>query len=337
MPQTRKDIINKFVNEGFTHRTLSLFSNKQLLELNKKIFKEAISSEEVKKAQSVLIQKKEEELKYLKKDLGETDETEEELDIETDDTGNPDVDIDGTPLLREKEIEEKFASKAQQNYLYAVNPAAAEKLGSKMTKKDYKELPDKVDEGRILQEWVMSIVENNQHAEITKASFIKTIKENLPNNLKESNNLGTEEQNDSFNTIVEIGEEMDPSMDVQVDGFDDDGHLTGFLKGQDTTNIIDLNICPAGDIKLNGVTVGEMNLSETDRDDEGEYIGAPEATTAPTPVKTPTIAPSRPGEKKRRGPFERPKTTPKPKAKNKSTLPSWLTSTNLGKALTQHD
>ena len=129
---------------------------------------------------------------------------------------------------------------------------------------------------------------------------------------------------------------MDPSMSVQVDGFDDDGHLMGFLKGQDTTNIIDLNICPAGDIKLDGITVGEMNLSETERDEEGEYIGAPEATTAPAPLKTPTIAPSKPGEKKRRGPFERPKTTPKPKAKNKNSLPDWLTSTNLGKSLTQH-
>ena len=89
-------------------------------------------------------------------------------------------------------------------------------------------------------------------------------------------------------------------------------------------------------IKLDGNAIGSVELSETDRDDEGEYMGAPEATTAPAPLKTPTIAPSRPGEKKRRGPFERPKTTPKPKAKNKSTLPDWLTSTNLGKALTQH-
>ena len=88
---------------------------------------------------------------------------------------------------------------------------------------------------------------------------------------------------------------------------------------------------------MNGVTVGEMNLSETDRDDDGEYMGAPEATTAPAPLKTPTIAPSKPGEKKRRGPFERPKTKPNPKARGtKSSLPDWLKSTNLGKALTQH-
>ena len=40
-------------------------------------------------------------------------------------------------------------------------------------------------------------------------------------------------------------------------------------------------------------------------------MGAPEATTAPAPLKTPTIAPTRPGEKKRRGPFQKPKTKPK--------------------------
>jgi len=39
---------------------------------------------------------------------------------------------------------EKFDSKAQQRYMFATNPKAAKKLASKMTKKDYEELPDKV-------------------------------------------------------------------------------------------------------------------------------------------------------------------------------------------------
>ena len=43
-------------------------------------------------------------------------------------------------------LKEKFASKAQQRYLYATDPETAEKLGDKMTKKDYEELPDKVKE-----------------------------------------------------------------------------------------------------------------------------------------------------------------------------------------------
>ena len=43
-------------------------------------------------------------------------------------------------------LPEKFASKAQQGYMFATNPDAAKKLASKMTKKDYENLPDKVDE-----------------------------------------------------------------------------------------------------------------------------------------------------------------------------------------------
>ena len=316
MPQTRKKLISKLINEGFTHRTLSLFSDDQLKQLNKKLFKEEVTDKEIKD--------KEKELAglYLAKAAElEEDETEEELDIETDETGNPDVEIDGTPLLREKEIEEKFASKAQQKYLYAVNPAAAEKLASKMTKKDYEDLPEKVNEEEMLEQWVTSLVEKNNRPEISKKNFIKTIKENLTKPI-----IGTEAQNDSFKTVVEIGEEMEPVMMVNIDGFDDDGHLNGYLKSDQSDDVIELNI----------LNVGETELVETDRDDEGEYIGAPEATTAP--VKTPTIAPTKPGEKKRRGPFQKPKVKPKPKAGkgDESPLPDWLTSTNLGKALTQH-
>ena len=179
MPQTRKNLIDKFLNEGFTHRTLSLFSNQQLQQLNNKIFKEQVSDKDIKSKEKELAT-----LYMAKAAELEEYETEEELDIETDKTGNPDVDIDGTPLLREKEIDEKFASKAQQKYLYAVNPAAAEKLGSKMTPEDYENLPEKVDESKILEDWVMSLVEANENPEISKKNFIKTIKENLSTNIK---------------------------------------------------------------------------------------------------------------------------------------------------------
>ena len=43
---------------------------------------------------------------------------------------------------------EKFASKAQQRFMFATDPKAAKKMHSKMTKKDYEEHPDKVTEGR---------------------------------------------------------------------------------------------------------------------------------------------------------------------------------------------
>jgi len=334
----RTDLIKKFLKEGFTYRTLSLFSDKQLTHLSKKLFTEQTSDElstEEKRLKSALAANLSKQSDLVQKDIGEDktieDNTDEELDIETDDTGNPDVEIDGTPLLREKEIEEDFDSKAQQRYLYAVNPAAAEKLASKMTKQDYKNLPEKVNEQEILENWVMSIIEKKEQPEITKANFIKTIKESLSTRKK---NIGTQEQNEAFEMVEELATEMTPSMAVIVDDFDDDGHLNGQLQTDDQS--ISLNICPQGNIKLDGNALGDIELTETDRDDEGEYIGAPESTTAPAPLKTPTIAPSRPGEKKRRGPFERPKTTPKPKARNKNALPDWLKATNLGKSLTQH-
>ena len=58
----------------------------------------------------------------------------------------PQVDAMVDVASEEEAIDEKFASKAQQKYLYATNPKAAEKLGSKMTKKDYKNLPEKIKE-----------------------------------------------------------------------------------------------------------------------------------------------------------------------------------------------
>jgi len=336
MLKNRTELVKKFINEGFTHRTLSLFSDIQLKELHKKIFKEQVSKEAAKQAKEILIKKAEEELAHLQ---SETNTTEEELDIETDDTGNPDVDIDGTPLLREKEIEEDFESKAQQKYLYAVNPAAAEKLASKMTKKDYEDLPEYVNEEEMIEDWVLNLVESKERPEITKGSFIKTIKENLGSTQTSKEDspytIGTEAQQLAFTNVVEIGNEMVPPMDVNVDSFDDEGHLNGYLNNPESEQVIELNICPQGDIKLDGNAVGSLDLTETDRDDDGEYMGAPEATTAP--VKPAPVKPvTRPGEKTRRGPFEKPKTTPKPKARKSKSLPDWLSSTNLGKSLTQH-
>jgi hypothetical protein len=58
----------------------------------------------------------------------------------------PEIDAMVGVASEEGAIDEKFASKAQQKYLYATNPKVAKKLGSKMAKKDYKNLPEKVKE-----------------------------------------------------------------------------------------------------------------------------------------------------------------------------------------------
>jgi len=330
MSKNRKQVINKLINEGFTHRTLSLFTDNQLKELGKKVLKEQDTKEKEKEAYQDLISAKETELAALKLEIPENT-TEEEEPAELTPHNEPVVKIekDGKEmtLLGDGELDEDFDSKAQQRYLYAVNPAAAEKLDSKMTKKDYENLPDKVTEQKMVENWILSLVEQNQEAEISKVNFLKTIKESVKTK-KQTIKL-TKEQKKAFTLISEASEEMNPPMKIIIEKFNSEGNLKGFLKSN--KKLIEFNISNKGGLKL-----GEEEVVETDRDDEGEYIGAPESTTAPPPLKTPTIAPSKPGEKKRRGPFERPKTTPKPKAKNKSTLPAWLTSTNLGKSLTQH-
>ena len=331
MLNNRKELVKRFLKEGFTYRTLSSFSDTQLKALSKKLFTEQVSEKDIKDKEKELA-----DLYMAKAAELEEVETDEERNIETDPMGNPDIDIDGEPLLVElpQEVEEKFASKAQQKYLYSVNPAAAEKLASKMTKSDYEKLPEYVNEQEALESWITSLVESKELPTITKGNFIKTIKENLNGDVDSPYTIGTESQKDSFGAVMDIASEMVPPMTVEVDGFDDDGHMNGYLQNPEDEQIIELNICPSGNIKLNGNPVGGVELSETDRDAEGEYIGAPVDTA---PVKTPTIAPTKPGEKKRRGPFEKPKTKPKPKARgNDSSLPDWLKSTNLGKALTQH-
>ena len=104
MSHNRKEIIKKFINEGFTYRTLSLFSDHTInKQLSKKLFTEQVSEKTTEK--SYISSKKElaELCKWLKADELEEVETEktEERNIETDPTGNPDVDIDGEPLLVE--------------------------------------------------------------------------------------------------------------------------------------------------------------------------------------------------------------------------------------------
>ena len=323
MSNNRKKLIKKFINEGFTHRTLSLFSDQQLTTLGKKLFTEAVSDDEAKTAKEIMLQKNAEDKAAIEA-LESTHEVEKPEEVDKD--GDPVTkfeypDGEEKTLLNsadDSEISEDFASKAQQKYLYAVNPAAAEKLASKMTKQDYEDLPEYVNEQKALEDWILGLIESRQKPEITKGHFIKTIKENTGcGNVSDADDpytIGTEEQKDSFATVVEIGREMVPPMNVEVDRFDEDGHLNGYLQAPESEQVIELNICPGGNIKLDGNPVGSVELSETERDDEGEYIGAPTSTTAPAPLKTPTIAPSKPGEKKRRGPFERPKTTPKPKA-----------------------
>ena len=265
-----------------------------------------------KQAWQVIVQSKEDELDKIKSNIPETEKVEDKDEIEVDKDGDPVTkfeypDGEEKTLLNsgdDTEVTEDFDSKAQQRYLYAVNPAAAEKLASKMTPKDYKKLPERVTEQEILENWIQSLVENNQPAEITKVNFIKTVKESQKNKTVKK----IDKQKESFKMVNELSKEMTPQMRVVVENIK--GNIKGYLKSK--TQIIDLLIKECGEVQLDGVVVGEEELDEQ----------------SPLETPAPTIAPptTKPGEKKRRGPFKvpNPNTNPKPKARNRE-LPDWLT------------
>ena len=137
MPKNRKNLITKLIKEGFTYRTLSLFSDPQLNILSKKILSEV--DEKTKQAYEVIVKAKEDELTKLKSEIPETEKVEDKDEIEVDKDGDPVTkfeypDGEEKTLLNsgdDTEVTEDFDSKSQQRYLYAVNPAAAEKLASK--------------------------------------------------------------------------------------------------------------------------------------------------------------------------------------------------------------
>ena len=318
MPKNRKELIKKLIKEGFTHRTLSLFSDPQLKELGKKILSEETPQEMEKQAIIDLVVAKRAEADELESTIkaGRNPEVAtEDDDIEKVTPNNEPVikvEKDGKEMTllgdeKEVEIDEDFASKAQQRYLYSTNKKVADKLASKMTPEDYKNLPEKVTEEKIIENWIMSLIEENQPAEISKSKFIKTIKETQKKKASTIN-----KQTRSFKMVNEIANEMNPPMRVVVENIN--GNIKGYLKSKN--KVVELLIKECGEVQLDDIVVGEEELGEQ----------------APLHEPAPTIAPptTKPGEKKRRGPFKvpNPNTNPKPKARDEK-LPDWLTYDNL--------
>jgi len=262
MPKNRKDLIAQLITEGFTHRTLSSFSDNQINALSNKLLKEGID-DEIKAAKETLanltMSKAEEKAKQITSEMEEDDEP-VDADIK--------VDVDGKELDLLNDISD-----------------------------------DSIDEQKQLENWVMELVKENQQAEITKENFIKTIKKIKNPKIKVT------KQQKSYNIVNELAKEM--GLRVVVEEIN--GSIKGYLKSKN--DLIEVSITQKGDVTLNGEVVED--------DLEGNQ-------------PMPTIAPptTKPGEKERRGPFKKPKTTPKPKAKKNSPLPDWLEFTNLGKSLT---
>ena len=261
MPKNRKDLIAKLINEGFTHRTLSLFTDKQLTALHEKMV------------------------------YPNTPEGNKEAELAAKETGEPQKVVDSVAEVGEEDDEPVDADiKVDRD---------GEELDLLFDNSD-----NSIYEQKQLENWVMELVKENQQAEITKENFIKTVRENRKPKIK------VNKQQKSYNMVNELAKEM--GLRVVVEEIK--GSIKGYLKSK--KDLIEVNITKGGEVTLNGEVVEEDMESNQ---------------------PMPTIAPptTKPGEKERRGPFKKPKTTPKPKAKKKSPLPDWLEFTNLGKSLSR--
>jgi len=262
MPKNRKDLISQLINEGFTYRTLSSFSDHQIKVLGSKLLGEGYD-EEIKSAKE----------KLANLTIAKAEKDVEELTTEVDEGDEP-VDADIKVNRNGDELDLLFDN--SDNSIY---------------------------EQKQLENWVMELVKENQQAEITKENFIKTVKEIKKPKIK------VNKQEKSYNMVNDLAKEM--GLRVVVEEIK--GTIKGYLKSK--KSLIEVSITKGGDVTLDG------KLVEDDMEDNQPM---------------PTIAPptTKPGEKERRGPFKKPKTTPKPKAKKNSPLPDWLEFTNLGKSLT---
>ena len=262
MRKNRKDLISKLINEGFTHRTLSLFTDKQLIALHEKMV------------------------------YPDTPEGNEAASEEAKKTGVPQQIADDVVEVGEEDDE------LIEPDMKAIS-SSGEELDFLLDNSD-----NSIYEQKQLENWIMELVKENQQAEITKENFIKTVKEIKKPKIK------INKQQKSYNMVNELAKEL--GLRVVVEEIK--GNIKGYLKSK--KDLIEVNITDEGEVMLNGEVIED--------DMEGNQ-------------PMPTIAPptTKPGEKERRGPFKKPKTTPKPKAKKDSPLPDWLEFTNLGKSLSK--
>ena len=352
---SRIKIIDALVNEGFSHKTLSLFSDSQIKTLGKKLLSEKAQSE-IMYAQAGLqaraeklkdafdsgmasIQKAQEAL-GKQTSVAETSDIESDSGVDTVDTdniGNPDVEIKKPNKKKEKlindedDVEKDITSEMVENWMTQVvnrkeKPLNKAKLIEmvKNTQQEAKDLPG-----------------HNPGYFYDDDSIIAQMKRKE----QRTKLFSSVEQEYAFEELNKYVLELD-GYEIKVDelesGEDPEEDILNLFLESESGIIWDIIIYTDGNIYMDGAPIQDSQdleeeirekesggenyqeeLDETERDTVGTYMGAPVGTEMPTttPVKTPTTTPTRPGRK--RGPFTRPKTTPKPKA-GKHEMPDWM-------------
>ena len=123
-----------------------------------------------------------ESLEKVQKDNAGMDTDQDAPQEGPDNNSNADDGMGMFETITKKELMEKFASKAQQKYMFANKPKAAKKLASKMTKGDYKKLPEYVSgdepiDESLVENWIMGLVEKYERPSMTKSQLLDTLNE----------------------------------------------------------------------------------------------------------------------------------------------------------------
>ncbi len=350
----RDKMIKELIREGFKTETLSLFNDQQVKTLYRKIVSE-IRQSAIMSAQADLqrkmenakeaydktvaeIQKAQKKLqsqqKAAKSTTNETEDVEaysKENDgtktIDTDNVGNPDVDIkkddEDLKLITDKKNTESVTNEMVEDWMLGV----VNKKQNHLTKSK-------------LIEMVKNYQEEDDYDVRTYSGYDPS--------KKRTKLFSSVEQEYAFEQLNKYVLELE-GYQIMVDelerGEDPEEDILYLILASDAGFTWDIMIYTDGNIYMDGAPIQdsqdleeeirekesggenffdvEEELSETERDTEGAYMGAPVGTEMPvkTPVRTPTTTPTTP--KRRKGPFTRPSVKPKPKA-GKEDMPNWM-------------
>ena len=352
----RAEIVKKLINEGFSHETLSSFSDYEITTLGMKLITELRQSDimmqqaqlqrrsenckDAFEACQTEIQKAQKKLQSSAKATGggAQNESVEGYSVEDDGTktldtdrmGNPDVDIKkddkDLKLITDKENMDEVTSEMVENWMTNV--------------------VNKRNENKLTKSKLIEMVKNVQEDEDEYKS--RTFVSYNPNKKPRTKLFSSVEQEYAFEQLNKYVLDLD-GYQVMVDelerGEDPEEDILNLILASDAGFTWDIMIYTDGNIYMDGAPIQdsqdleeeirekesggenffdiEEELSETERDVEGAYMCAPVGTVMPvkTPVRTTTTTPTKP--RRRKGPFTRPSVKPKPKA-GKKDMPNWM-------------
>jgi len=363
----RAEIVKKLINEGFSHETLSSFSDYEITTLGMKIITELRQSDVM--MQQAQLQRRSEnckdafegcqnEIQKAQKKLSSSSKGTQQAEsiedysvedggtktLDTDNIGNPDVDIKkdhkDLKLITDKENVESVSDEMLETWMTQV----VNKQNKKLTKSKMLEMVKNAQ-----NESRMDTPGGNPDYFYDEDSIWSQIaKKEERENKKRTKLFDSVEQEYAFEQLNKYVLDLD-GYEIMVDelqvGDDPEESVLNLFLASNSGMVWDIMIYTDGNIYMDDAPIQdsqdleeeirekeggesyqmdvEQELSETDRDSSGVYIGAPLGTEMPvkTPVRRPTTTPTTP--KRRKGPFTRPKTTPKPKA-GKDKMPEWM-------------